>query len=205
MLVVGLTGRACSGKNVVADLFVKETGWTSIDFDKLGWPVLEESHEELKALFGPGCITPEGTVDHRMVREAVYHDPALRKELEAITHPKIVAMCHLLTLQALQRGERAVIWNAPLLQRVHLDEECDAVVFVEASPEVRFSRAVKRDGMSWAQFEARERNQNDVDPATVSPKTRLFTIDNNGGDEWSLHRQVVECCAKIAEIRKDRQ
>ncbi|MDD7201468.1 MAG: dephospho-CoA kinase [Sphaerochaetaceae bacterium] len=205
MLVVGLTGRACSGKNVVADLLVQETGWTSIDFDKLGWPVLEESHEELKALFGPGCVTPEGTVDHRMIREAVYRDPVLRGKLESITHPKIVAMCHQLTQQARQRGERAIIWNAPLLQRVHLDEECDAVVFVDASPEVRFSRAEKRDGMDRAQFEARERNQSDVDPRTVSPKARLFMIVNNGGDDLSLHRQVVECCAKIAEIRKDGQ
>lgn len=205
MMIVGLTGKACSGKNVVADLLVRETGWPSIDFDKLGWPVLEESHQELVELFGKDCITTQGTVDHLVIRQAMYRNPALRKALEAITHPKIVAMGHHLTEEARKKGFEAIIWNAPLLQRVHLDEECDVVIFVEASEQVRLRRAMRRDGMDERQFAERERNQWDIDESTIAAKAKLFTVVNNDDDLKSLHRQIADCCAKMAEIRKDRQ
>ncbi len=200
-MVVGLTGKACSGKNVVCDMLFRMARWRCIDVDKLGWPVLEESKKELVALFGPGCVTPLGKVDHKVIREAVFKDSTLRTALEQITHPRIVQMCHRLTEEAEKEGEKVVVWNAPLLQRARLDEECDVVIFVDASPAVRFQRARWRDGMDFSQFQRREESQRDIDFHTISPRAKLLVIENNG-DEMSLHRQVAKCCAKIALLRK---
>lgn len=199
MLRIGLTGRACSGKNVVAKM-MEEEGFEGVDVDKLGWPVLEASHPELIQVFGKAVIKADGTVDHLLIREAMFKDPSKRKALEDITHPKIVRECLRLADEAEKAGKEWYVWNAPLLQRVRLDVLCDLVVFVDSAVDVRFRRAVQRDGMDKAAFERRDASQWDVDPSTIAPE-KLLLIRNDDGLE-TLHRQVLACCARIKRIRK---
>jgi len=201
MMVIGLTGKACCGKNVVAEQFAGQ-GWEVVDVDKLGYPILQASARELERDFGPSVIAPDGTVDRKALGGIVFADPGKLKVLESITHPKMVSECRRIIQK---RDCPVVVLNAALLSRMHLDEICDLVVFVKASYWVRYHRANVRDTMDLTRFRNRESAQKDITITNIRPDCEIVILDNNGSLE-SIHRQVLSLCAKISKaIQKDRK
>lgn len=204
MIVVGLTGKACSGKNVIADMLVKE-GWRVVDVDKLGHPILQQSAGELTSAFGPSVISSDGTVDRKVLGGIVFSDAAKLRKLEDITHPRMVKECGEIVDEEAARGGKVVVLNAALLSRMHLDRLCSMVVFVKVPWNIRYHRAQSRDGMDWRRFRARESAQKDIDVGMIEPGREVIVLDNSGTLE-SVHRQVVSLCDKINQaIRKDWQ
>ncbi len=194
MKVIGLTGKAAAGKNVVADAFVKE-GCAVIDVDQIGHRVLEQSQALLAKAFGPS-IVQEGKVDRKALGILVFSDPEKLETLEAITHPAMVSECKRLIEEAERAGHTALVINAALLFRMKLYLLCDHVVFVNASLVSRFLRSKRRDSITCKKFMARERAQQDIRPDVFPPSLPVFIL-RNGSDKVLIHRQVTEYCATI--------
>ena len=89
--VVGLTGGIAAGKTYAA-IRLAASEWVVINADQVAREVVEPGTEGLAALvqaFGPGILSPAGTLDREKMAGLVFTDPARREHLEAILHPRI--------------------------------------------------------------------------------------------------------------------
>src|SRR5450631_3534726 len=92
-LHIGLTGGIASGKSTVAQRFV-ELGIPVIDADESSRIVVAPGQPglaELTKKFGPGILTADGELDRRTLRNLIFADPQVRRDLETILHPLIRA------------------------------------------------------------------------------------------------------------------
>ncbi len=177
MLRVGLTGGIGSGKSAVSTLLA-ERGAVVIDADKIAREVVGVGTPALRAIvdrFGAEILTVDGTLDRPKLGAVVFADPAALKELEAITHPAIVARTA--ELEAAAGADAIVVHDNPLLVEMGAYKQCDFVVVVDVPAEVQVDRLVRLRGMTKTEAEARI-------AAQTSRKNRTgvadFVIDNTG-------------------------
>jgi len=194
MKVIGLTGKAASGKNVVASSFAKQ-GCMVIDVDQLGHPVLDQNQALLVETFGSE-IMKGGKIDRKALGALVFADPEKLKALEAITHPAMIKECKRLIEKAEKEGKEALLINAALLYRMQLYMLCDHVVLVKASLFCRLLRSKKRENITLKKFLARERLQQDIREDVFPPSLPVFIL-RNGSDIALIHRQVTAYCVTI--------
>jgi dephospho-CoA kinase len=187
MNVVGLTGKACAGKNQVALGFEKK-GYRVIDVDKLGHKALEFKKNEIIKAFGSNIISG-GLVDRKKLGDIVFSSKAQLRLLEAIVHPYVKKLC----LEIIKESETDVVLNAAVLQRGALLELCSNVIFVKASFCIRYKRSLKRDKKSFKWFVKREFSQKDVNIRELKKKTQVFVIVNQKGTK-EIYRQIDRYC-----------
>ena len=194
MKVIGLSGRACAGKNQFAKEF-ESNGCIVIDVDLLGHAALEKSVGAIRETFGDTVIS-QGKVDRKALGRLVFSDSLLLAELESITHPIMVSMCKDSIEAAKGKGVKALVINAALLHRMGLDGLCDEILFIQVPLLVRFFRARKRDHQTWKRFMAREKAQQDIcfDKFAKGIPVRKMS---NIGPSLFIHRQVTLYCGTI--------
>ena len=174
-IVIGLTGRYCSGKGTAARVFAS-LGFAVIDADDLSHEVLGEKTREVIAEFGTAVTRGDGGVDRRALGRVVFADPQARTRLEGILYPAITERIRLF----IARSSSDVIINAPLLQRAGLEKVCDVVVFVRAPAALRLLRAMRRDSLSPGDAWRRINAQKDVRPQSMGPGVDTYSVLNWG-------------------------
>jgi len=174
-IVIGLTGRYCSGKGTAARVFAS-LGFAVIDADDLSHEVLGEKAREVIAEFGTAVTRGDGGVDRRALGRVVFADPQARTRLEGILYPAITKRIRLF----IARSSSDVIINAPLLQRAGLEKICDVVVFVRAPAALRLLRAMRRDSLSPGDAWRRINAQKDVRPQSMGPGVDTYSVLNWG-------------------------
>ena len=191
MVVIGLTGKVCAGKNQYADLFAQR-GVQVIDVDDLGHRVLVEQREAVIARFGVE-VADGRAIDRTALGKIVFSDGQKLKELEAILHPAMVEECKNL----IQTSEaKAVILNAALLSRMGLVDLCDRVIFIKAPLLLRYRRCKRRQGLSWSAFWGRNSAQKDIAVSQIKT-TMEVKVFHNGRCRRIIHRQVANYCDTI--------
>lgn len=195
-MIVGLTGKSCSGKDRVASLL--DERFVVIDEDGLGHEALEKNIERIREAFGDGVISG-GTVDRKKLGPIVFSSPERLSLLNSITHPWMVEE----TIEKCRRiekdGKIAVI-NAAILEEMGFVEYCDEIIFVLAPYEKRLERALKRDCVSAEAFQKRSLSQKSIGSTLFSSGKKVVTIINDKDDE-ELSRQVSSYCATIKKAR----
>ena len=189
-LVIGLTGRYCSGKGTAARVFAGQ-GFRVVDADDLSHEVMGEKAQEVIAAFGPGVRGPDGGVDRRALGRIVFVDPSARGRLEGILYPAITERIR----RFIAEGGDVVI-NAPLLQRAGLDRICTALVFVRAPALVRLVRAMKRDRLCLRDAWPRINAQKDVRPQCNDPGVDTYSVPN-WGSVRSLENRIRRVSARL--------
>ena len=185
LMVIGLTGRYCAGKDTVAQALASR-GYRIIDADSIAHEMLADQAREVIAQFGPGVRSADGGVDRRALGRVVFADPAARVRLERIIHPPVVE--RIKQLMAASPGD--VVINAPLLHRAGLHAICDAVLFVRAPALLRLARAMRRDSLSLRDAWARIRSQDDVRPQSNGPAVDTYSVPN-WGSARALERRIA--------------
>ncbi|MFZ8965763.1 MAG: dephospho-CoA kinase [Steroidobacteraceae bacterium] len=143
--IVGLTGGVASGKSTVARLFT-ELGVPVFDTDQIARDVVEPGQpalDEVIACFGPRSLGPDGRLDRAWLRQQVFADPALRRRLEAILHPRIRAE---LARRSAAAGGAYQVWVIPLLVEGGGQDRVDRVLVVDCPADIQLQRLLKRDG-----------------------------------------------------------
>ena len=191
-MIIGLTGKSCSGKDYVAHLFGEE--FVVIDEDNLGHVALDNNREKLVAAFGDSIIT-DGKVDRKKLGPIVFSDKEKLEKLNSISHPWMVAETLRLCREAESEGKIAVI-NAAILEKMGFVPYCNEVVLVSSPYSERLKRAVMRDKITPEAFEKREENQKDIGSTLSNGGVKVTNIINDG-DKESLSRQVKEYCDSI--------
>lgn len=182
MFLVGLTGGIGAGKSTVSQELVAR-GAVVIDADAItrdlqapGSPVLAAMVER----FGEGILQADGTLDRPAVASIVFNDAASLADLNAIVHPAVAAeIAARLQAQVDDPGDPIVVLDVPLLVESGRDD-MEALIVVDADPDVAVQRLVEHRGFSEADARARITHQ-------ASRKERLakadFVVDNNGTRE----------------------
>ena len=193
MIVVGVTGKYCTGKSTVSDLLA-EHGYVQIDVDRLGHEALDREQDRVIAAFGDSVRGDDGSVDRKQLGRLVFASEERLRELESILHPTMVAM----TEDRVEEVRRlagadaptGVVINAAILFRMGLDRLCDVVLLVTAPFFTIWRRAKERDDASLRQVVRRLRSQHDVDPQHSSAHADTHSVENHG-DRERLRRELA--------------
>lgn len=190
-VVIGLLGGIASGKSAVAAAFAAH-GLVHIDADREAHAVAADPVvlAELAAALGPDLVR-QGQLDRAAVAALVFRDDAARRQLEAITHPRIRARV-LAALDVAKASGASVLLDAPLLLEGGLIAWCDHVGFVHAAEATRLARARSR-GWSADELARREAAQA---PLAKKRAAATFAIDNDG-DLATMQAQVAQTLANL--------
>ena len=194
-MVIGLTGKSCSGKNVVGQI-LSDAGYLVWDTDAMCHDGLIENKDAVISVFGE-----ETGLDRKKIGKVVFSDPSKRKALEDILYPWLRRQ---VTGWKNSNHGGVLFLNGALLYRAGFADLCDCVVYVDAPYEVRLQRAMERDGVTGEVFALREKSQQDVDFRTVDYGIPVHVVSNCDGDFDNLNRQVFNICDKIGIFQGNR-
>lgn len=197
MKKIALTGGFGTGKSTVGRMF-EDLGLPRIDADILSHEVIlpqTPSWREIVAEFGESLLQPDGQIDRKKLGELVFHDPAIRKRLEAIIHPRVRQAMHAALEGLEKKGLSKVLLDIPLLFEVGWDrsEKWDAIIVVTADEKIQIERARKKFGLSEAETHLRLKAQL---PLAEKIKKAVYVIDNNG-DVQKTRAQVEAIFKKL--------
>lgn len=147
MKVIGITGPTGAGKTTVLRA-LKELGAECLDADQIYHKLLAENtamRDKLVKTFGKEILNPEGEIERARLAQAVYPDRL--EQLNAITHPFVIAEVDKVIQRCKENNCKAVAIDAIALVESGLCVRCDLVVAVLAPLELRIRRIMARDGI----------------------------------------------------------
>ena len=192
---MGLTGGIATGKSAAAAI-LRRLGVPVIDADELARDVVrpgQEAWKEIVDIFGPSVLRGDRTLDRKKLRKIVFDDPAARKQLEAIVHPKVRALAEERIRDLEARGHEIIVYEVPLLFEGQLQLWLRPVILVACNLTTQKKRLKERDGLS--DEEARQHLDAQM---SLEEKRRLadYVIENNDTLE-KLEQQVKTVLNKI--------
>jgi dephospho-CoA kinase len=201
MLLVGLTGNIASGKSTVSQM-LSERGATIIDADVLARRAVERgtpAYQRIVERWGDAVLAPDGHLDRAALRGIVFSDPQELEHLNAIVHPEVERMRDRLVREALERGDRIVVCDIPLLFERHLGENFDRIILVDAPRPLRLERLVKDRGLR--ETEAMEMITAQM-PAELKRARADIVIDNDG-TLTKLEQDVAAAWAALLQAERE--
>lgn len=183
---VGLTGGIAAGKSAVTRRF-ERLGVPVHDADVAARVVVEPGSDGLAAIvdaFGSGVLDAQGRLERSAMRRRVFADPAAKRQLEAIIHPRVRQWLH---QQAWLEAAPYCLLAIPLLvENLGHYRWLDRVLLVDAPLPLQLERLTARDGIDQALAERMLAQQ-------ASRAERLAVADDvidNSGSEAALDAHV---------------
>jgi dephospho-CoA kinase len=152
-MLLALTGGIATGKSTFRQLLAERHAFVVFDADACVHELLSTDRPAIDAVvqrFGPGVLDTGGGVSRPALRSIVFQNPAARRDLEQILHPRVRARWQEQRGHCLAEG-RDFLADIPLLFETSAEAHFDASILVAASPETQRARLATRD----------------LDPATV--------------------------------------
>ena len=202
MIVWGLTGGIATGKSTVSKM-LEDEGIPVFDADKIAREIVEPDQagwKQIVAAFGEGILAPDRTLDRAKLAQKVFSDPAARRTLETITHPRIRETIGERVMNAAASGKELAFVDAALMIETGWSNDFAGVVVVDCPPEMQLERLTKRDRLTE---EAAKRRIAAQMPLDEKRKAATFVVTNDGS-MVKTRRQVSELLAKIKEDAKNR-
>lgn len=179
-LLVGLTGGIATGKSTVSAIF-RSLGGEVIDADVLAREVVEPgepAYRDIVAEFGTGVLAPDGTLDRKALGAIVFADPARRKRLEAITHPRIRERFARRLAELTDQGYAGLaFFDAPVMIESGNYKNMDRLVVVATDEATQRARLLGRDG---GPVEDAARRMGSQMPVVEKARLADYVIDNTG-------------------------
>jgi dephospho-CoA kinase len=183
MKIIGLTGGIATGKSIVSSVF-REMGAIILDADVIARLVVlpnQPAWQDIVDYFGPEVVNEDHSLDRAKIGQIVYNNPDYLKELNRITHPRIMQYYKdEMRRIKLEQPDAIVILEVPLLYETNMDKLCQQVVVVYVDRETQIKRLMKRDNISYADAVKRVDAQMPMDEKV---RRADFVIDNRGSME----------------------
>ena len=189
MIVIGIVGKICSGKDLGIEIFRKH-GFKEINVDKLGHEALVVKQEELVQAFSSD-ILEDGVISRSKLAQLVFKDEDKLATLNSIVHPWMKEEVKK------ELNEENCIINAALLYQMKLDELCNCVLYIHAPSSEREKRAVEFRNMDREDFRRRNEIQNDLDQYLFTSNKQITIINDKTEDVY--YRQIELLCAIISK------
>ena len=183
--VIGVTGGIAVGKSSVLDLLAQR-GAATIDADAVyheligrGGPLVGP----IEARFGKDMVAADGSIDRRALAGIVFADRAALADLDAITHPAVLAAIR----SRIADSDAAVVAvDAVKLIESGMADLCDSVWLVVADPQVQRQRLIERNRLTAEEVDLRLAAQ----PDEAYRRSRADVVIDNSGTRADLARQV---------------
>jgi dephospho-CoA kinase len=187
-LVVALTGGVAAGKSAVTRRF-EALGVPVHDADVAAREVIAPGSEglaEVVSAFGADVLDDRGQLDRPSMRRRVFADPAARRRLEAIIHPRVRAW---LRERALTDSTPYCLLAIPLLaENITEYRWVDRVLVVDVPESVQLARLIARDGVD----ETLARRMIEQQASRADRLALADDVIDNRGDESALDQAVAE-------------
>ena len=192
MKIIGITGPSGSGKGICCEYF-RSIGIPCIDTDTVYHDLLlppSECAKELVLRFGKDILREDQTVDRQKLAAIVFSDDNGRslEDLNRISHKYVKEKTLTLLNEYRKDQKKAAVVDAPLLFEAEFDAFCDFTIAVLASYEVRLSRIMRRDMLSYEKANARFSAQKTDDFYRAKAKYTLY----NNNDVQKLHISLAK-------------
>lgn len=156
MKCLGLTGGVGTGKSTAAQFF-RERGAQVVDTDELAHRLVEPGQPalaEIQAAFGRGVVAPDGRLRRDELAQIVFTDPAARKRLEAILHPRIRERWHAQVEAWRGENQTLAVVVIPLLFETQAESQFDKTVCAACSAANQHKRLL---GRGWTIHQIQQR------------------------------------------------
>jgi dephospho-CoA kinase len=190
-----LAGGIGSGKSEVARI-LSSLGAGVIDSDELNGQVLREPEviSTIRSWWGDAVVGSDGRIDRRRLAGIVFANPAERRRLEGLQHPRIASRREALIRQyEADPAIRVIVLDSPLLFEAGLNGICDCVIFVEADAVARRERVRQTRQWSPEEFARREKSQMPLD--TKREKSD-YVVENDASLDV-LRRKVEDIVSTV--------
>jgi dephospho-CoA kinase len=176
MLKIGLTGNIGSGKTTVSQIFslLKIPVYHSDEESKrfLHEPAVIEN---IRQMFGEGCVTPAGEIDRAALANVVFADPSKLTALTKLLHPLVIDDFRKWCKSHIENTY--VIHEAAIIFESGVERGFDKIIHVSCPKEIAIQRVIDRDGTTREEILNRMAFQwTDEEKATRSD----FVIRNDG-------------------------
>jgi dephospho-CoA kinase len=198
MLKVGLTGGLACGKSFVGEV-LRGYGCLVIQADELGHAVLApggEAYDEVVREFGSEILDAGGQIDRRLLAAQVFGAPARLATLNRLVHPPVFRREDRLMAEFAAREPRGIaVVEAAILIETGAWRRYDRIVLVTCREDQQVERALRRDGASESDVNARLSRQMALEEKR---KYAHFVIDTSGEKDET----VRQTCAVFQELRR---
>lgn len=194
MLRIGLTGGVGSGKSAAAKIFA-ELNAPIIDADAIVAELLQPGQpafDKIVEHFGNIALAKDGTLDKKYLRSVIFVMEHMRKWLEKLLHPLVIAEIERRILQLQKQLPKTpyCILVIPLLYEARdiVKPLIDRVLVINSSFENQIKRTAMRDQASVAEITR-------ILKAQIDPKLRLTHADDiieNDGTLDDLREQITK-------------
>ncbi|MES2637988.1 MAG: dephospho-CoA kinase [Myxococcota bacterium] len=153
MRTVGLTGGIACGKSTVADL-LRAQGVPVLDLDRVARDVVapgEPALTEIAALWP--AVVVDSALDRKALGAVIVADPAAKRALETITHPRIWERMERWLAEQEAAGAPVAVVEAALMVETGSYTRYDKLLVVSCAPEVQRARLASREGYDAATVE----------------------------------------------------
>jgi len=189
VLTWGLTGNIACGKSAVEALLL-ERGIPVIDADQVSRDVVSPGQPALAAIterFGSAVLREDGSLNRPALGAIVFQDPQARRELEAITHPPIIAETLRRLASLSTAGHKLAVVSAALMVESGSYKGYAGLLVVTCDEQLQLQRLMGRDELSESEARARIDSQ-------LSQEEKAAIADcviENSGSRLELESQVI--------------
>ncbi len=179
MHVIGLTGGIASGKSTVTAFF-RDREVPVIDADILGHRTYDPGTDTFDAVvraFGPELVSPDGSIDRKVLGSKVFGKPEELKRLTDIVWPGIRKLASEQLSSFETAGNQFVVLEAAVLFEAGWEDLVDDVWVVVVEPAGAIKRLAERNGLDEAA--ARARIDSQLSNAERTARADVV-IENNG-------------------------
>ncbi len=107
----------------------------------------ESTIKELAAIFGSPVLANPGGINRQWLREVVLPDAILRKKLEGVLHPPVLAALEQAREEAEKAGANLFLAEVPLHYEIGSTVSADFVIVVASSRSVQVRRMMETRGL----------------------------------------------------------
>ena len=157
MHIVGITGPSGSGKSLLGK-YLSSKSLPVINADEVYHSLLippSECLDKLRAAFGNDIFTGDGSLDRKKLASLVFGDKTKLALLNATVLDGVLKETREIIKQYEDNGASVVFVDAPTLIESGFHKECNTVISVIASKEIRIERIILRDNITKAKAEER--------------------------------------------------
>jgi dephospho-CoA kinase len=186
-LVIALSGGIASGKSAVEQRFAA-LGIATVDADVASRHVVAPGTDGLASIvaaFGADVLNPQRTLDRAAMRQRIFVDPAARRTLENIVHPRVRQ--RMIDQVRITTGPYVVLVIPLLAENIGHYRWVDRILVVDVPETTQIRRLVERDGIDEALATR-------ILASQASRESRLALADDvidNDGPEAALDAQVL--------------
>jgi dephospho-CoA kinase len=195
MKVVGLTGGLGMGKSTCSDM-LRARRIPVVDTDDLAREVVEPGEPalaEIARALGERFVDETGRLRRRELARHVFPNPAARKQLEEILHPRIRQIWRSRIEHWRSDGHTLAVVVIPLLFETNAEQELDATICVACSSQTQQKRLASR---GWSAEQVRQRIE-----AQLPVETKMARADFVIWNESSLEVHQAQLDRILAVLK----